>query len=269
MGSGARARGWIQVGLFAGLALFACAARGDADDAASSVEELKARIDDVGAPEGRRDEAAIELGASHFDPDVLVPWLRDRLMLGAPGGERLSIASALAAQGEVEGLRLLVESLRVKRGHLGFVYLRKITRDATPEPPSEWDFKAWAGWLDRLDPLRWRDFQRRRHLPRVPLDADAAGLARAIDWWDGLTMPDVETLPFVRVHWGEPEDRVPEYREYWAWDLGFLLSEDEAGARVFLTTFEELLVTPQGRAGRGAGVRQRAQDLQILQDRDR
>jgi hypothetical protein len=150
-------------------------------------------------------------------------------MLGAPGGERLSIASALAAQGEVEGLRLLVESLRVKRGHLGFVYLRKITRDATPEPPSEWDFKAWAGWLDRLDPLRWRDFNvgvTSRESHSTPTQR----VLRVPSIGGRATMPDVApSCSYAST--GGAEDRVPEYRSTGR-GSGFLLSKTRQ-ARVF------------------------------------
>lgn len=137
-----------------------------ADEPPATIEALQARIDDAALDDRAREDAAEALAEMHHRPEVLVPWLKEWLGKEKSFHVKLALAYALAAQG-------------------------------FGGPGVGWNAPAWEQWLANLDAEAWRELQRKRHLPRVPLDADAAGLAKAVAWWDALEYPDVGTLPFV------------------------------------------------------------------------
>lgn len=168
-------------------------------------------------------EKGIRALAEDYDPPVLVPWLRERLDREKDFHARLAFAFALASQGEKEALSVLVDSLS-QMGHFGYVYLTELGGAAFGGPGKGWDKPAWDRWLPTVDATAWRELQRLRHLPRVPADADEAGLSRAAAWWDTLGYPDVAALPFVRV-----------LRDSWTDAYGFLLAEQPEGFTVFTT----------------------------------
>lgn len=168
-------------------------------------------------------EKGIRALADDYDPPALVPWLRERLGRETDFHVRLALAFALASQGESEALPVLVDSLS-ETGHFGYIYLSELGGGVFGGPGKGWDKPSWDRWLTRIDPAAWCELQRKRHLPRVPSDADEAGLARAVAWWDTLAYVDLSSLPFVRV-----------MRSSWTDAYGFLLAEQPQGFTVFTT----------------------------------
>ncbi len=189
--------------------------------------DLQATADDTRLPWHERERAIRALADDFFDPSALVPWLRERLARETGFHLRLAFAFALASQGESDALAVLVDSLS-ETGHFGYIYLTELGGGAFGGPGKGWDKPSWDRWLAGLDPARWRELQRLRHLPRVPLDADDAGLERAVRWWDALGFPSLETLPIVRV-----------LRSSWTDAFGFLLAEDAQGFTVLTTDLAE------------------------------
>lgn len=184
--------------------------------------ERQAVADDTTKPRWVREEA-IQALATDYDPAALVSWLRERLAREQDFHLRLSLVYALASQGESEALSVLVDALGTM-GHMGYVFLTETSGVAFGGPGKGWDKPAWDQWLTTVDPAAWRELQRQRHLPRVPGDADEAGLARAVQWWDTLGYPDLAKVPFVRVIKGS-----------WIEEHGLLLEERADAFTVFTT----------------------------------
>ncbi len=70
-------------------------------------------------------------------------------------------------------------------------------------------------------------------------DGGEAELDRMIAWWDGLGMPEVGTLPFVRVHYGASYSGGEVGRR---WTHAFVLGETPEGRRLFGTDLAETVV---------------------------
>ncbi len=226
-----RTRGTLAA-LLTAACLLGGARRASADDAAPTVAELRARVEDGKADARARQEAATALTAT-FDPETLVPWLTARIAVEKDLYVWVGLARALAAQGEVAGLQMLVEALPKYGPIRGFI--ASLTHEGVPGG----DVNEWSAWLGRLDPAAWKELQRQRHLPRVPVDADEAGLDRMIAWWDGLGMPDVGKLPFVRVHYGASYSGGEVVRR---WTHAFVLGETAEGRRLLGTDLAETVV---------------------------
>lgn len=227
-------RWWTGVLALALVVAGSGAARGE-EPSRPSIAALKATVEDESKSRREREDAAEAIAEKHYDPDSLVPWLTGRLAVETSFPVRLALAYALAAQGEVEGLKVLVQALE-RTGHLGCVYLTRVSEKRFDGPDVGWNKPAWDAWLAGLDPKAWRDLQRQKHLPRKPLDDDLAGLEKAAAWWDGLGYPDVRSLPFGRVvrGWGQSGSRIRE-----TWEFGFLVREDAASFTVFGTDLSE------------------------------
>ncbi|MGE0192454.1 MAG: hypothetical protein AB7T63_10480 [Planctomycetota bacterium] len=179
------------VGLLLALAFLPPPAHAGEDLAQQPVDEL---IDLLEADGWVRVEAAEALAGR---ADARVPAaLKARLEVEEDFHARLALHYALARHGERSSVYPLVQSLE-RTGHLGSVYLGWLVGRFGKD--HGWDRDGWKAWIDGVTDETWRGWQARRHLPWVASDADEAGLAEAVAWWDGLGYPDVGSLPFVLV----------------------------------------------------------------------
>lgn len=187
----------------------------------ASLEELKKTASESSSGRARADAAAA-IAKHHHDPRALVPWLRERLEAESDFHVRLALAYALAAQGEKEGLKVLIDALQ-QTGHLGYVYLTRVSERDFGGPGVGWNRPAWVTWYEGLDAEAFRKLQSARHVPRRAEDADEAGLSAALAWWKGLGLPHTKKHPLVRVVHGPADERDESESPY---HYGFLLRED-------------------------------------------
>ncbi len=145
-----------------------------------------------------REQSAKSIAREHYAPDQLVPWLTKQLTSEKDFHVRLALAWALAEQGERRGLKILIDSLNVT-GHLGWSYLRDVSGKRFGGSGEGWNRPAWDEWYTNLKADEWRENRRKVHALRFPVDADEAGLQRAIAWWKTTGLPDVSSIPMVKV----------------------------------------------------------------------
>lgn len=122
-----------------------------ADEPDDEVVDVPALVAKLGEGDDRTRESTAEKLATVVDERIEEP-VRKRLEIEKDFHVRLALHYALAAQGDREALRPLLESLK-RTGHLGVVYLHAVTQE-----DFEWNLEKWQEWFDETSSEQYKAF---------------------------------------------------------------------------------------------------------------